>query len=351
MPQAIPPKHLLTFGDLVLFLTFLAFGLLCLPLSAHLEAPDPSPTFTFSQFKPGESLRLIAYGDMRFTDPTVTRGTNPRVRKWLASQVGEEHPQALLLTGDMPFIGGDSRDWRDFHQETATWRQNHLLVLPTIGNHEMYGGAEAGLANYFQAFPEIRNHRYYSALLGNVEVISLDSSSGAGPSTPQGEWFAAQLSHLPPQIQFLFVLYHTPWVVDRQTQMFTHLPTKEALNLRTILEAHLHDLHARVVVFNGHIHNYERFERLGVEYIVTGGGGAQPYPLLYRGRSDLYRDPGFPVYHYITLEIHGGVLYAKMWKVANPDARALNVVQKDEFTLSAPQTKATPRPASQSINR
>ena len=284
---------------------------------------------------------------MRFTNPKTTKGTNPKVRKWLAEKVGSEHPQALLLTGDMPFTGADYRDWLDFHQETASWRQNDLLVLPTIGNHEMYGGAEPGIENYFRAFPEIKDHRYYSALLGNVEVISLDSSSAAGPSTPQGEWFAAQLAHLPAQVEFLFILYHTPWVVDRQTQMFIHLPTKEALNLRAILEAHLNSLHARVIVFNGHIHNYERFVRLGVEYVVTGGGGAQPYPLLYRGRADLYRDPGFPVFHYLTLEVCDGVLHAKMWKVADPDASELSVVQKDEFTLSVRAPAGEPITAAQ----
>ena len=334
----------------IFFLAILVSVACCVPLQAQLEAPDPSPTFTFSQFKPGEPLWLIAYGDMRFTNPMVTKGTNPRVRKWLAEKVGQEHPQALLLTGDMPFIGGDYRDWLDFHQETAIWRQNHLLVLPTIGNHEVYGGAEAGLENYFRGFPEIQDHRYYSALLGSVEVISLDSASAAGPSTPQGEWFAAQLSHLPAQVQFVLILYHTPWVVDRQTQMFTHLPTKEAISLRNILEAHLQGLHARVVVFNGHIHNYERFERLGVEYIITGGGGAEPYPLLYRGKADLYRDPGFPVYHYLTLEIRNGQMVAKMWKVADPDAPELTVVQKDEFTLSVQAPASEPISAAPARN-
>jgi hypothetical protein len=72
---------------------------------------------------------------------------------------------------------------------------------------------------------------------------------------------------------------------------------------------------------------------------VTGGGGAQPYPLLFRGRADLYRDTGFPVYHYLTLDVADRKLHAMMWKVVDPDAPMLTVEAKDEFTLTAPGRK------------
>lgn len=317
-----------------------AMGAMGLPAPV---APDAGPTFTFSQFASGATLRLVAYGDSRFASPTISSGTNPRIRKWLAERVGEESPEVVLLTGDTPFIGARDADWQDFEDETAGWRSRRILVLPTLGNHETYGGASQGIANYLKNFPQLDGHRYYSALLGNLEIISLDLASGGAASSPQGEWFAAQLGHLPSQVEFLFILYHIPWVADRQSQMLVNLPSKEALNLRGILEAHLGQLHARVVVFNGHIHNYERFERNGVEYVVTGGGGAEPYPLLYRGRADLYRDPGFPVYHYLTIEVGKGRMHAVMWKVKDPDAAELGVEEKDEFTLTAPARKLVPK--------
>ena len=300
---------------------------------------DSSPTFTLSQFPPGTSIRFVAYGDARFTNPVVTSGTNPHVRKWLAHRVAEEHPAVLLLTGDMPFIGARAADWRVYRDETAAWRTNRILVLPTLGNHETYGGDDGGITNYFKNFPQIEGHRYYSALLGDVEVISLDCTSPAGKGSPQVEWFATQLGHLSSRVQFLFILYHVPWVADQQSQVFANLPSKDALNLRAILEAHLSRLHARVVVFNGHIHNYERFVRNGVEYVVTGGGGAQPYPILFRGRSDLYRDTAFPVYHYLTIDVGNHELHAVMWKVKNTDAAHLSVEAKDQFFLRAPVSK------------
>jgi acid phosphatase type 7 len=299
------------------------------------EKIDINPTFTISKDHAGSPMRMVGYGDMRFTDPSVKIGTNPRVRKWLAQRVAEENPEVLLLTGDMPYVGASDADWQVFQNETAAWRKQQILQLPTIGNHEVRGGNAPGIANYLKNFPGIEAHRWYSVLIGSIEVISLDMTSPSGGTRPQATWFAAQLDHLPTQVDFLFILYHTPWVVDEQSKLFTNLPSKEALTLRHLLEIHLHKMHAKVIVFNGHIHNYERFERNGVEYVTSGGGGAEPYPLLFRGSEDLYRDTAFPVYHYLTLDYRDRKLHAVMWKVKDPDAEALAVEKKDEFTLTA----------------
>jgi calcineurin-like phosphoesterase family protein len=289
---------------------------------------------------------MIAYGDMRFTDPSVTGVTNPRVRKWLADRIAEEKPEVLILTGDMPLTGANPADWDDFQTETAGWREARIVELPATGNHEVRGGAVAGIANYLRNFPGLEGHRYYSALLGSVEVISLDCNLPGAASDPQARWFAAQLDHLPRQVEFLFILNHMPWMADTQTRLLLSVPSKNSLVLRGILENRLSRIHAKVVVFNGHIHNYERFQRRGVVYVVTGGGGAQPYPILYRGRADLYRDSGFLVYHYLTLEFDAHRLHAIMWKIKDPDAATLSVEQKDQFTIpaQAPTRGSAPAP-------
>ena len=325
----------------MLFFSFLCCALPGSVRVAPAQTVDVNPTFTISKYAPGAPIHMVGYGDMRFTDPSVTIGTNPKVRKWLAERVGQEHPGVLLLTGDMPYVGSNDDDWKVFRDETASWNTNHILVLPTIGNHELKGDAAKGIANYLQNFPGLKGHRYYSVLMGSVEVISLDMTSPSGGTSAQATWYAAQLDHLPSQVQFLFILYHVPWVVDEQSQIFTNLPSKEALTLRHLLEIHLYKMHAKVIVFNGHLHNYERFERNGVEYVTSGGGGAEPYPLFFRGSKDLYRDLGFPVYHYLTLDYRDGKLHAVMWKVKDPDAATLEVEQKDEFTLTASPTLTT----------
>jgi hypothetical protein len=313
------------------------------PVKTPPKPGDLRPTLVFLQFASGQPLHLIAYGDTRFTDPAVTKVTNPRVRQWLAERIGQRHPQAIVLTGDTPFKGADPADWEVFQNETKSWRAVHAVELPTTGNHEVVGGGPAGIANYLENFPEIAGQRYYSALLGSLEVISLDYTSPSGLSTAQGRWFATQLDHVPEQVEFLIILHHLPWMADRQSEVFADLPTKESLALRGILEERLPRIHAKVLVFNGHIHNYERFERQGVEYVVTGGGGAVPYPVLFRGAGDLYRDTGFPVYHYLTIDIENHQLHAVMWKVKDPDAPTMEDEIKDEFTIAASPVRSSQR--------
>jgi Calcineurin-like phosphoesterase len=305
------------------------------PAAPAPNPPETGPTLVFRQFVPGAPLRLVAYGDMRFTNPSVTSGTNPRIRKWLAEKIASERPQALLLTGDMPYTGSDPADWKIFQDETRPWRDQHIVELPATGNHEIRGDRVKGINNYLANFPAIEKHRYYSALLGSVEVISLDCTMASTPSSAQGRWFAAQLRHVPPQVEFLLIIHHMPWMADRQSQIFVGLPTPQTLTLRNILEERLDSIRAKVIVFNGHIHNYERFERRGVEYVITGGGGAEPYPVLFRGSADLYRDNGFPVYHYLTIEVSDHQLHAVMWKIRNPEDATLGVEQKDDFTIRA----------------
>jgi calcineurin-like phosphoesterase family protein len=300
-------------------------------------ALDSTPTLKFPQFSGARTIHMVAYGDCRFTDPSTTTGTNPRVRKWLVEQIAREHPQVLLMTGDTPYTGAKSADWQVFDDETAPWREENILQLPTTGNHEEYGGKEQGIKNYLDHFPAIERHRFYSALLGNVEVISLDLTGDLNSGGVQARWFASQLEHVPATVDFLLILYHKPWMADEQSNLFVNLPSPQELMFRGVLEAHLNRLHAKVVVFNGHIHNYERFERNGVEYVVTGGGGAEPYPILLRGSADLYRDTGFPVYNYLIVDITGRELHATMWKVKDPAADHLSVEAKDDFVVAAPE--------------
>jgi hypothetical protein len=136
---------------------------------------DGAPTFTVSDLPVGRPLRVVVYGDMRFTNPSNTSDTHPGVRKWLVQKVGEERPDILLLTGDMPFHGSDPADWKIYSQETAVWTQERLRIYPTIGNHEGLPDPISGLRNYFAAYPQIENHDYYSVQLGNIYLITLDT--------------------------------------------------------------------------------------------------------------------------------------------------------------------------------
>ena len=109
----------------------------------------------------GKNWSIIAYGDMRFTDPTNITVTNPRVRRWLVEQIAIEHPAAVLLSGDVPYDGSHVGDYEVFHQETAPWRDAKLRVYPALGNHELHGDEVREPKNWWAAFPELKGRRWY----------------------------------------------------------------------------------------------------------------------------------------------------------------------------------------------
>jgi acid phosphatase type 7 len=305
------------------------------PPRAQGNDEDGGPTFTVSDLPTGRPLRIVVYGDMRFTDPANTSDTQPGVRKWLAQKVGEEKPDILLLTGDMPFHGSDSNDWKVYDEETALWAQERLRIYPTIGNHEGLPDPRVGLKNYYAAYPQIDNHSWYSVQMGNIYLITLDSSTFLSRGWEQRRWLESQLAHLPSSTDFVFFLFHIPLVSDLQTAFMLGIPDAQTLDLRHYLEAQAAASHAKFVIFNGHIHNYERFEMNGITHVITGGGGARPYPIFIRGDQDLYDAHTYPNFHYLIITLEGKHADVKMYRVVDPNAAQKSVEVKDSFTLDA----------------
>ena len=85
------------------------------------------------------------------------------------------------------------------------------------------------------------------------------------------------------------------------------------------LEGHQQSMRARIIVFNGHVHNYERHEHDGVTYFVTGGGGAHAYSIP-RSPDDLYKDNGIN-YHYLLIDVNGTQTQITMNKLELVDGK------------------------------
>jgi hypothetical protein len=281
-------------------------------------------------------LKIVAYGDTRFTNPTELINTNPRVRKYLVDQVAREKPDAVFMTGDLPFNGDDPADWQVYREESAPWQAEHLRVYPTLGNHDVRGGWDAGVRNFRATFPELKGYLYYSVQIGSVYLITLDCTEGYEAGSPQREWLGSQLAHIPKTVDFVFFLSHMPLYADLQSQVVASVPTPAEASLREYILSLAPKVNEKMVVVNGHIHNYERFETGKVTYLVSGGGGAIPYRIAYRGPEDKYQDKSFPNYHYLVLQIHGKTADATMYRVADPKAPSLSLEVKDKFTLTAP---------------
>jgi hypothetical protein len=297
------------------------------------------PTVTVDPLRPGASIKLIGYGDTRFTDPSNTTATNPRMRRFLVDRITEEAPDALFETGDLAYIGSHPADWAEFREETAAWSSLPMRVFPTIGNHEVIDDFTSGVQNYLAAFPELKGCRYYSVLIGNVYLLSLDQYLPTGPGSRERQWVVEQLEHLPPQVNFVFVLNHQPLVNDLQSEVAVGLPEAKQTDMRILLEREQARVGRTFIILSGHIHNYERYRRGPMNYVITGGGGAKPYHIFVRGPEDLYRDTSFPVFNYVVFEVKGKHIDATMYRVHDPSGPAPKMEVGDRFTLDAAPAK------------
>jgi 3',5'-cyclic AMP phosphodiesterase CpdA len=291
---------------------------------------ESGPTFTVTP--PAGDWTLIAYGDMRFTDPANRGVSDPIARQALVQKIAEEKPDVLLITGDLPHQGGEANDYAVYQQETEPWRKAGIRVFPALGNHELYdprdrNACNSCLENWWNAFPELRGRRWYSIRFGEAYIITLDSTLELTAGAVQSRWLARQLKELPEGVRYVFISLHHPPITDSVPGMESHdaRPNEQALARQ--LEAAAKQMRAKIVVIAGHIHNYERFRRRGVDYLVSGGGGATPYRVL-RTFRDLYPHNFFPNYHYVKFARDGDKLKATTYRL---DGDSFSPV--DRFTV------------------
>jgi acid phosphatase type 7 len=299
-------------------------------------ARDPSaPTFAINDQDLHSPLTLVAYGDMRFTDPKNVTATNPTARRALVQRVAEEKPDAILLNGDVPWHGGNQKDYEVYRAETQIWRDANLRVFPALGNHE-FAECEVPqcLANWWTAFPQFKGRRWYSTRLGSKTwIIALDSDDSLLAGSDQRRWLESQVAALPHEIEFVLITMHHPPVADIQSRLIVdHNPRPNEIALAQFLQTGASATQARFIVAAGHIHNYQRFLQDGVVYLVSGGGGAAPYQ-IDRTPPDLYQDLGFPNYHYVKFVLDGETLRGTMFRLADPSAGTWEA--KDRFDVHA----------------
>src|SRR5579875_1990231 len=194
------------------------FPFLLISLAAALP-PASGPTFRIAPSALPAHPVLIAYGDTRFTDWRFAGNvTSPWARVALIKKIAAETPDALFITGDIPFQGVDMADYHVFELETEVWTASSFHTFPVLGNHEFYARDflhhyERGLENWWKAFPFLKGMRWYSVQFGNqVYALCLDSEFDALRSDgAQRIWIDRQISTLPDSIQYVFIfLHHAP---------------------------------------------------------------------------------------------------------------------------------------------
>ncbi len=187
------------------------------------------------------------------------------------------------------------------------------LTVPfhtTAGNHDIrLGGA--------LRFRERFGPANYSFDVGRGHFTVLDTSTGDVDES-QIEWFERDITQTDADWKFVFT--HMP-LSDPVTGMdHALLNDTTALRLMRIIETAGVD-----AVFAGHIHIYNRTERDGVQYVISGGAGISLYADEARGG----------IYHYVNVTVGGGVLTIRPVILSPP------VITRDQVSIITPTEGVT----------
>ena len=203
-------------------------------------------------------IAFIAFGDTR---------TQHSVHARIAERLAAEDPDFVVSTGDLVGDGRDPADWEIFFR-TAGAMLRETPFFPAVGNHDARGVLnETMLDRWFG------RARYYEVPVGPVILLFADTTLAYGGGSRQRAWLERRLTAARAAVD----AGKASWIV-----MVHHHPAfssarhgSDASVQRELVP--LYERHGVHLVLNGHDHVYERLERNGITYLVTGGGGAPLY--------------------------------------------------------------------------
>jgi hypothetical protein len=224
-----------------------------------------------------------------------------------------------------------------------------IPVFPALGNHEFTGctsdDAAPCLENWWNAFGalSLRPHRWYSVGIGSgLLALVLDTDASLKPGSEQREWFERQVDDADPRIRFIMIVMHYPPVRDP-----FYGPAKDEKEIERYLSRKAGSLRAQVIVIGSHVHNYQRYFRNGVTYLVSGGGGAKPHP-AFRMFGELSRLTTSVNFHYLRFTLEAQRLTGVMVRFDSADHTGNPWSEPDRFEVKA---KSSSSAASRDLSR
>ncbi len=244
-------------------------------------------------------FRFVVYGDTR---------THADIHAKVASKIAAANPALVLHTGDIVVDGRKADLWQTGFFGPAAPFLSKSVLYTVLGNHEHDS------ANYFNFFELPGNERYYSFDYAKVHFVVLDTNEPSFPKEHKGEskWadeFVKVINKFwNDQIEWLRkdLAAHAD---ARLTVLCQHSPLYDSSKSET-RQKNYAKLRARLVpelqrfgvdvVFAGHDHFYERNVVDGIQYVVTGGGGA---PLYSAGDKLPTERAHADVNHYLIVDV------------------------------------------------
>ena len=209
---------------------------------------------------PEGPYNFIVYGDNRTRHDVHRRVIETLLKSGL--------PDFALQTGDMVEDGSDDALWPIFFDiEKELLR--HIAFFPVLGNHEHNS------RNYYDFFQATTP--YYSFDWGNAHFVMINSDiQNVSPKKSERDAFWAEqtrwleedlAAHQTSEFRFV-TAHHAP---------FTAVTRRQGDNPHMTALTPMFEKYHVTGAFFGHDHNYQHYLLNGINYVVSGGGGAPLY--------------------------------------------------------------------------
>ena len=204
------------------------------------------------------SCSFIIYGDTREQIPYFTQTERHKI---VADRISQEPAITFVInTGDLVSNPGDTGEWNRFFSAGK-------MLFGTTTYAVVRGNHDSNLSLLKDLFG---TDEMYSFDCGDAHIAVIDSTSGARFSLDeQVRWLKTDLESTD---KWKIVVVHHPLYTSEENHFggFENLQKKFG---PVFLSGNVS------VVFNGHVHAYERIEQSGITYITEGRGGAPAYRL------------------------------------------------------------------------
>ncbi len=251
------------------------------------------------------SVKFIAYGDIR-VQPGSDREqiNNNRVAKRILDLYASdsEYQGIIPFSGDILYRGKYEDNWdlllNSQYENTKTLFSKVGYQI-AVGNHEDVDESDL-FRKYFPSYPYHVNNAYYYAFdYGPVRFIILDLYGASYTSDSQQMiWFENELQSTTKKWKIV-VMHQTGYSLGHhgysQKVIDRIVPLCEQNGVK--------------LVIGGHNHLYARFRVNGINYVTTGGAGANVSTSYEPTPYDQYIEEVAYKYHFCKIEINDDKLF------------------------------------------
>ncbi|PWA52289.1 purple acid phosphatases superfamily protein [Artemisia annua] len=249
--------------------------------------PGSTPAYSFKTPPSQFPIKFSVTGDLGQTGWTKTT----------LEHISQSDYDVLLLPGDLSYADLLQPLWDSFGRLVEPLASQRPWMV-TQGNHEVEKipvvhktPFTAYNARWHMPYEESgsTSNLYYSFEVSGVHVIMLGSYTDCDSGSDQYRWLESDLKKVDrSKTPWLVVLIHAPWYNSNTA----HQGEKESVDMMESMEGLLYKAHVDVV-FAGHVHAYERFNRVynekadncGPMHITIGDGGNR------EGLASKYQEP------------------------------------------------------------